>query len=325
MKKHFLLLFFTSVMLANTAINAQDVIKTQTGEEIKARLLKLTRKGATYQTFGDPEFSTYTLPYEELSAIQKEGDKKPVYFNHNLPRAFLGLSGGPSIPLGSLALSDFKNTKAQPGFAKFGYSMQFNAGFYIVKKIGICISVGTYVNDFRFDKYAQTINPSGDPTIFVTSSNGTSTGKKNGDSQWRFNHFLIGPMYSFKLSKRATIDLKAKAGVISTSRPSIFIQYNQTTGSTTDFTDIIYRGRSKTDFAYSFGTSLRYALSKRIAFYIAVDYLHNKQDLETDVEIRVNNSSGTSTNTASTNYKFSSLNASAGFVFQFKRKGNKFE
>src|SRR4051812_43498044 len=105
MKKHFFLILIIVSTCVNFNVFAQDIITTKSGEEIKAKLLKLTRKTATYKTYDDPEFSTYTLPYKELASIKKEGQKKAILFNHHLPRGYISfgiLGPGSSVALGNM-------------------------------------------------------------------------------------------------------------------------------------------------------------------------------------------------------------------------------
>ncbi len=321
MKKYFLLIFLLVSVYINNNSFCQDVIKTKTGDEIKAKLLNLTRKEATYKTYNDPEFNTYTIPYKELSSIQKKGVKKATLFNHHLPRSFVCLSFGPSFALGNLKSTSFSNKNGATGFAKSPQiSGKLDIAIFLYRRLGLTIGGGMYF--YYVDNYAYA-NAYGD--FFANDNN---------NSNWQFVYLMAGPIYSFKLAKRITWDFKAKVGIVDTKTPYINLQYNNYTVANDPNNGYAYQYYSKwtPQLSYSLGTSFRIALSRRIAFYLAVDYM-NTQPQVVDGSTRIfypsnasNNYDGGHTDGKySAKYKFSSLNTSAGFAYQFKRKRNKYE
>lgn len=327
MKKHFLLLSFTIALFVAIDSKAQDIIKTNSGVELKTKLLTLNKNGATYKTYDDPEFSTFTIPYKEIASIQKEGEKKPVYFNHKLPRAFIGGSFGPSLPIGAFGITNYNNSKKEPGFAEIGYAIKLEAGFYLKKNLGLVISVGSQTNNFKYDKYAQIFNPTGSQELRIISPGGNEGGKSTGDSKWQLTHIMIGPLYSKKITKRLTLDLNAKIGLISTTRPKIYMYYMNNSSPSLSV-NVFLNDVNKQDLSYSLGANIRYAITKRIAFYLGVNYFHTSPTINNEVETTVASSSTNSTRTItnySTKFNLSSLNPTTGLVFMFKRKGNKFE
>ena len=312
MKKYFLLIFLLITVSINNNGFGQDSIKTKTGDEIKAKILGLTRKRVTYKPYGDPEFNTYTIPYKELSSIQKRGEKKATLFNHHLPRAFIALSFGPSFALGNLKSTSFANKNGTPGFAQSaGPNGKLDIAIYLYKRLGITFGGGAY---------SYQLNGSY-PNAYGNSLTNTSS-----NSNWLFFNFMAGPIYSVKIAKRITWDFKAKVGIVTTNSPDIYLQYNNP-GNPTDpnnNSSVHYTSAWASQLSYSFGTNFRIALSRRIAFYLAVDYINTKPQINGQVIINSSNganSSGRYTN----NYKFSSLNTSAGFAYQMKRKRNKYE
>jgi hypothetical protein len=360
MKKYFLLILIIVATCASIEVSAQDIITTKTGEEIKARLLKLTRKQATYKTYDDPEFSTYTLPYKELASIKKEGQRKAVLFNHHLPRGYICYSMAPpgsAIPLGSFGSSSF-SSKHEPGFVDHnkGFNAKFDIAFYIYKKLGLSIGLGYSNTPFDYSAYAYALNggnsvnntQGGNFNVNALTTNEYNDGqyvRNSGNNSgngtnynykvrtrydnWVFVQALMGPIYSVKLGRRITWDFKARGGVIQINRPNIAVTYQPPSGSNTPYTTYEYHQTQKTNFGYNFGTSLRLALSKRLALYGSADYVHTEPQISFDVtsEQSLNNStvntSGPQTSTVQ--YKISSLNLSLGFAYQFKRKGNKYE
>jgi hypothetical protein len=320
MKKYFLLIFLLITVSINNNGFGQDSIKTKTGDEIKAKILGLTRKRVTYKPYGDPEFNTYTIPYKELSSIQKRGEKKATLFNHHLPRAFIALSFGPSFALGNLKSTSFANKNGTPGFAQnVGPNGKLDITIYLYKRLGITLSGGGG---------GYGLNGS------YASAYGNSLTNLNSNSNWQFFHAMVGPIYSVKLAKRITWDFKAKVGIVATKTPYINLQYYNP-GNQTDpnnYSSVQYYATWASQLSYSFGTSFRIALSRRIAFYLAVDYINTKPQIngQTTINNPVNasnnwNNAGSTSGQYSNNYKFSFLNTSAGFAYQMKRKRNKYE
>jgi hypothetical protein len=325
MKKYFLFILLSFSLSLNHTVFCQDIIKTKSGEEIKARLLKTTRKEATYQTYNDPEFSTYTMPYKELASIQMEGAKKPILFNHHLPRGYIALTfngQGSNIPLGDLAKTSYSSSENEPGFAKPGMSVKLEGVFYIYKKLGLSIGFGQYVNKFDYVKYANSFNGPGSgffaQSQFYDSTSGNGNHGKDTES-WRFTHFLIGPIYSIKLAKRFTLDFRARVGNIVTSKPDVILSYSYQSFQ------YRYRFHSKkhAEFGYNFGTSFRFSMSRRLALIATADYFHTAPTLSMEVT-DMNSSYGGSTGTE-IKYKFDSFTYCIGLAYQFKRKGNKYE
>ncbi len=349
MKKYFFLILILVSTSASMNVFAQDIITTKSGEEIKAKLLKLTRKTATYKTYDDPEFSTYTLPYKELASIKKEGQKKAILFNHHLPRGYISfgiLGPGSSVPLGSMAKADFNSSTVEPGFAKSGFNLKFEVAFYIIKRLGLTIMFGYRDNPFQYDKYASAFNNEN------SNNNGINNGSFGANSQsgnndfkgyyfdngnisnedlnnWNFKNLLIGPIYSIKLGRRLTWDFKARAGVVETNKPNVVLTYTPAIGNTIYYD---YTRSKKTEFGYNYGTAIRFSLSKRFAIFGSVDYIHtsptiNFTERTATYTNNTSNNNGPVTNSVnvSAKYNLSTLNTVIGFAYQFKRKRNKYE
>ena len=101
------------------------------------------------------------------------------------PGGFIGLTLGPSIPLGDFGDKSPDNEKAN--FAKTGYSDTFiNLGHGITRHFGIC--AGIYYNQYDVDKV-------------------------NTDLWWMVVGVNIGPMITFPLGEKLFIDLKPKIGI----------------------------------------------------------------------------------------------------------------
>lgn len=320
MKKYFLLIFLLVSVYINNNSFCQDVIKTKTGDEINAKILGLNRRKVTYKRYSDPELNTYTIPYKELSSIQKQGAPKEIIFNYRLPRSFIALSFGPSFALGNLKSSSISNKNEVSGFAKSpNINGKLDIAIYLYKRLGITFGGGGYFY-YLNDSYANAY--------------GNSLTNLNSNSNWQFFYLMAGPIYSVKLAKRITWDFKAKIGTVRTKSPYINLQYNNP-GNDLDPNNnysIQYFATWASQLSYSFGTSFRIALSRRIAFYIAADYINTKPQINgtTTIHYPVNANNGyqyagVGVGGYTTNYKFSSLNASAGFVIQFNRKRNKYE
>ncbi len=330
MKKHFLPIILLILSAVSEKTFCQDIIKTKSGEEIKAKVLKISKKEASYKTYNDPEFSTYTLPYKELSSISKEGEKKPILFNHNLPRGYVCVSGGISLPLGNLKKTAYDDSGNEPGFAKKGMNAKVDIGFYVYKKIGISACVGFFENTFDFEKYGTTFDGQLGAS---SSSNSTGTSRvytnPTDGSNWQFIHFQLGPLYSIKFNNRFTWDLKARGGFTHVSKPTISLNVSNTFDPNfTTYSQIEYSYDPKMTPSLNVGTSVRYLLTKRLALCLSADYIKSSPELNVlivDNSATSSTGSGNGIKNSSVPYKLSSLNIGAGLAYSFKRKGNKYE
>lgn len=331
MKKYFWVISLCAACCLNHLSFGQDTIKTKSGEEIKARVLKMTRKETTYKSYDDPEFSTYTLPYKELSSIKKEGEKKPILFNHRLARAYLGLSIAPpglARPMGSFAGTDYEE-KGEPGFAGEGSAFKLDFGVYLWKNLGLAISTGYSWYKFGYEEYRDLYDVTGPGIYQFMVDQGYSNGRLK-DTRWTFKQIMLGPVYSIKIGKRITQDIKAQVGFIETWKPDLHIFLNTYNGTFSERSEFYYSAAEKTELSYNLGTSTRVALSRRLAWYLAANFTHTSPQM--DIEISQSTTTTTTTVSYSSSrsntkirYDISTLNLSMGFVFQFKRKKNKFE
>ncbi len=338
MKKYFLLIFLTISIGIDNTVFCQDIIKTKTGEEIKAKLLKTTRKEATYKTYNDPEFSTYTIPYKELASIQMQGAKKPILFNHRLPRGYISISGngpGSSIPLGDLQSTSYSNSGHEPGFAKNNNgNIKLEVGTYIFRRLGFSFCLGYFANKFDYQKFGEVYGgannysnvsastPQNNNPGSTNTSTNNSKGKKKSDS-WSFTHFLVGPMYSVKIGKRFTWDFKVRAGIIDVRKPGINLSFRTHQGTNTTYHNYSFEqdGHSKT-LGYNLGTTFRFSMTKRFSLAVSLDYMH----VDPVINIRTNGIAGNqNSGYDKIHYNFSSITQCIGLVYQFKRKRNKYE
>ena len=331
MKKYFLLLLLVTSIGVNNSVFSQDIIKTKSGEEIKTKLLKTTRKEATYKGYNDPEFSTYTMPYKELASIKKEGSKKEILFNHHLPRAYFSIAIGAAYPSGTLKSTSLSNPKGEAGFAKsVGFNIRYDAAIYIYRKLGISIGGGIYGYGFDYNRYAQAYgefyNAGNNNGFYGNNSNGHNNSRNN----WQFIYLMAGPTYSVKLYKRLTWDFRARAGLVSTTNPYISLSYYNGAVPGSSFYYVI-NSKTNNAFGFSIGTGFRLALSKRFALCLNADFFNTQPQIHGNTQTQYPPGSSLYPNgqdiggSYSTKYKFSSINTSFGLAYQFKRKGNKYE
>jgi len=321
MKKLFLLV--GSVVLIHLHMNAQDIIRTNTGEEIKTRLLKFNKKGVIYKPFDDPEFNTFNIPYNKLASVKYQDEKKPIYCNHKLARAFIGLTFGPMIPLGSFAAIDYESTDKEPGFAqRDGLTFDLDAGFYLYRNIGLSIGIGRHTARYDTENYASIFNGTDKNTLggfYRAYSPDNIVGTNN---RWIFTSGLIGPMYSIKFKNWLTWDLLGRVGVISTTSPEIVLEYDPYFSQKTFYTK---RRSERTNFGYQFGTNFRVMFTKRLSFVASANYLHTSPDMNIEYNITTEPDPEGDNYSIDTKYNISFVTINLGFAFQFKRKGNKYE
>jgi hypothetical protein len=294
----------------------QDIITTQEGTEIEAKVLQISKNGIRYQRFDDPEFALHRLPYDRLARIKYGETKRTIHFNHRLPRSFVALSGGLSLPMGSFAGKDF-NAANEPGFARTGLNIRLEAGIYLYKKWGLSLSAGYAA--FKFDEQR-----------YVSSILNTYSLQNTAAKYWTMPHLMAGPMYSFKAAQRITIDLKARAGLIVTQKPAVEFSYlgqNDYPNSNVLFDSLQfdYRKGQALRAGFNFGAGIRYALGKRWALTLTADYMRTTPDIEFEVHIQDLVHATATHKPITVRYHLSSLHFNGGIVYLFKRKGNYYE
>ena len=298
---------------SSTLLMSQDILIKRNGEQIKTRVLKVNKKDVVYKNYDDPEFTTYTINEAELDKLKPEKGRE-YWFNHKLPRAYIGVNYGLSMAVGAFAGKSYDNASSQPGFGGVGPILNIEGGFYIWKRLGFHFKAGISAN--KFDATSLANNYKTDPSDTVNVSSGNN---------WGFGSFTFGPMYSVKLAKWLTWDNKVFIGMLSSSKPSYFVNVSNAGNST--FLNVSSNGSSKTDGCWGLATTFRLCPVKRIGFHLTIEYRNSSATQNTTdyingtIEgVNVNSNSNPNSISTSKTYANSVVNVTAGVAFQFNRK-----
>ena len=323
-------LFFTKSLIAQ---DSTAVKETKKQKREKARLEKFQSKVNSD--------SVYFIPYSDNSSIKKVGEKKELYFNNKLPSSYISFlisPNGGSIPVGSFGKMNFDDSKKEPGFAERGSNQKIEAAYYFYKRFGLHASYGrqTHFYSYRnFNSEYEGINV-GLSYSLPRSSDAYLIYAQELDKKrytWKTSYLMIGPIYSFKLGKILTIDLKASFGKVTIAKPSLFLEHyifysGHTFAGYLGSVDVMYTSSLSKGIGYSFGTNIRCNLHKRFSLMVSADFLQSNCNISylyyktisesSDIGVINNNQKKEVINR---NYNFATFNISFGAAFQLIRKG----
>lgn len=172
-------------------------------------------------------------------------------------KGFVGISLGPSIPLGNFASKNVNSQEA--GFAKPGATFDITAGY----KLG-----GSHfgiIATLRGQSYAYDTQPLVNDLSFQAPQFNWNVE----NSTWRTGSFLIGGFGSIPISERVFLDARAMVGFANSTSPQLNI-----TG--TDLTDTFWvkrDSRSASSLAYLFGAGFKFDVAPKLYLLTNIDYM----------------------------------------------------
>lgn len=188
MKSILIIFFFTTISLLSFGQNQyQDVVYLKNGSIIRGIIIEqIPNKSIKIETY---DKSLFVFTYDEIEKITKElevsrNNNKNIGLNK---RGYLGISVGPSIPIGKFADKNngVANTGVQANLLNFGYLFS--------KNVGICASWFGAANPIDM----QNVEP------------------------WSYGGIIIGPLISMPLSNKVDFDIRPMIGFSATTFPKI--------------------------------------------------------------------------------------------------------
>ncbi len=191
-----------------------------------------------------------------ISALSYAQDKQQMQFEQN---GFIGISIGPSIPLGDFGSTNLNNQKG--GFADRGRSYNLNGAYFFHTNFGISANVflQSWDSDVPYEKTRWSYHSSG---------------------------FLLGGIATVPKGK-FNFDFNLQLGYANSSR-------DQLTHPLHSFVDVMVPKATGEALAYSIGLGTRLHVGKGIDMMLAYSYFNSKPTLgkkwySTDYDISVNN------------------------------------
>ncbi|MFY8019584.1 MAG: hypothetical protein ACOVP1_00245 [Bacteroidia bacterium] len=177
-------------------------------------------------------------------------------------KGFIGISLGPSIPMGDLASKNINNNSA--GFANTGaifdisFAHKLGAG-----KFGITAILRGQSNPTDAQAMADELAIQSPGVNFTVES-------KN----WGIGGFMFGGFASIPVSNKASFDTRVMIGFLSSTSPDITI-----TGSGPGGSAWVKQGSTGASaFAYMFGAGFKFDIAPRLYLLTNLDYLGSKPE-----------------------------------------------
>lgn len=197
----------------------------------------------------------FALVFTFSGGAQDSGNKSSIVDD---TKFFVGLSGGPSVPVGVFQKKDFSVT-SEAGLAKVGYVLNANLGYKFHKNFGIASTV--FYSMYKLDQKA--IND------FIGKTNTTIVGATA--DHWQYIGAVAGPMATVPLVEKLFIDFKAMAGYAHANMPVIKVQL-EGLPAPIDASEEKWADA----FAWQLGTNLRYNLTQKFCLFANADYNYMK-------------------------------------------------
>jgi hypothetical protein len=206
-------------------------------------------------------------------------------------KGYIGISLGPSIPIGSFARDD-ANTGAIFD-AHFAYKLKKNVGLAVLLR-GQYLPVNV---QSLAGKMGQAVP-------------GVNTDVK-GDG-WSSGGLMAGIYSAYPLNQKGTavFELKTLAGFMTTTSPLVDIRLSSLEGSAW----VRQHSVSATAFSYLISAGMRFNAGKRMAFIVNADYLDYTPNFK---NVKMTTSIGTQ-ETHNMQEQIQTINISAGIAFRLK-------
>ena len=223
-----LLLLFTLIAQAQNI--TQDIVHLKDGSIIRGSIVEqILDKSVKIRIIGDNVLVYPMNEVEKISKVQASRVNENSTKGNTKEKGYLGLSVAASIPLGDFGSSS-------NGLAELGIQVSaLNFGLLFTEHLGIS-------------------------TTLSVANNPTSRSDLN---NWSYGTLLAGPLVSFQLNEKITIDGRLQMGYAVATAPDL--------GMGKD---------TSTSIAYNAGIVCRYKIGKSLALLLTTDLLYAKPEFE---------------------------------------------
>lgn len=128
-----------------------------------------------------------------------------------MARGFIGLSVGPSFPVGDFSSTDFNNEHA--AYAKIGINIDLQGGYHLSKTFVLAGSAFFSVYSFDEQKLKDQMVQEGliPPGAVMTVDH------------WKYYGFVVGPMITFDFANNTKFDLSVMTGLAGANSPKAIV------------------------------------------------------------------------------------------------------
>ncbi len=179
--------------------------------------------------------------------------------NKNQTKGWVGISAGPSFPVGAMANTNLLDSTS--GFAKTGLHLNINIGYQISGPIGICMLFHSTANPINTDAYGKAISQ---------ALSGSGIYGSVEIKPWQMSGILVGPYYKLPSYGATSFYLRALIGYANVTNPE-----NKITLSKTGYQSVVATTESVDfmTFSYSLGGGTNIKLNQYIQLILNFDFL----------------------------------------------------
>ncbi|HYG14902.1 MAG TPA: hypothetical protein VEC12_04045 [Bacteroidia bacterium] len=210
--------------------------------------------------------------------------------------AFIGISLGPSMPVGDFASKDIDNQSA--GFASSGAIFDINFTYNISRNWGFTASLRGQSNPFDENAFENELENENPGTLWTIHS-----------EQWSIGGLLIGAVRGIPISEDSRVEIRAMFGFLRATLPNVEWTGRQ---GLIELSGKTYSA-SASAFTGLIGVGYRYNITSMLALTVNADYLGAQPEFR-DVKTATNYNT---VRRETFRQKFGSINFGVGLGFLF--------
>lgn len=182
-------------------------------------------------------------------------------------KGYIGISLGPSLPIGDFASKDISNRNA--GFASIGGIFDISFAYKIgTSNFGIAALLRAQANPFDEEALAES-----------AANAFTGIGGANWDvvsDLWALGGIFVGGYGSFPVSDKVSFDTRALVGYSTAIIPNITLQYSDINGRYWAF----QKTSTASAFAYMLGAGFKFNMGKSFCLLTNIDLMSAKPEFK---------------------------------------------
>ncbi len=206
-------------------------------------------------------------------------------------KGYIGISLGPSIPIGEYASRDASNKSA--GWATTGAIFDISFAYKLGQNFGVTGLLRGQANGIDNDAYASELSNQAGGNWTVDSK------------AWSIGGFMFGAYGSFPISDKVSFDTRAMIGFLSATSPELNVTLNGSGGLAWFKQSSV----SATSFSYLIGGGFKFDVGNKICLLANLDYLGAKPEFR---YVEVTSSAGGAPQKSTFSQGFGSINFGFG-------------
>ena len=218
-------------------------------------------------------------------------------YSQNFPfeNFYIGISGGPSIPMSDFGSDDVNNSAA--GFAVLGSKFEINAGLRLFNILDLSVMSFVNTNGTELDKFIDFANRQNPGYAFSADA-----------KSWSIFGALGGLSISYPVPGGFYVDARVLGGFISIESPEILLRSN------VQNTFLEVEGKTTSSFVYLTSAGARYPISDGIHLGLGIEYISAAPEFE-DVTTTTNIEGMETKSTTNIDQSMNLFNVTLGFKF----------